>query len=89
MPCSEQNTQVAAGRLGQPPVPTGADIAFQLTINTQGRLIDEEEFGKIVIKSGDRGQNVFLRNLVRDSKYGKDGSLDEKGIEARRRRTTM
>ncbi len=77
----EQNTQVAAGRLGQPPVPTGADIAFQLTINTQGRLLDEEEFGNIVIKSGDRGQNVFLRNLVRDSKYGKDGSLDEKGIE--------
>src|SRR6266566_3152703 len=41
----EQNTQVAAGRLGQPPVPTNSKLAYQLTINTQGRLVDEKEFG--------------------------------------------
>ncbi len=77
----EQNTQVAAGRLGQPPVPASANLAYQLTINTQGRLVDEDEFGKIVVKSGDQGQNVFLRNLVRDTVYGKDGKELERGIE--------
>ena len=45
----EQNVQVAAGRLGQPPSPPGEP--FQLTINAQGRLIDEDEFAAIVIKS--------------------------------------
>src|SRR4051812_22008830 len=34
----EQNVQVAAGRIGQPPVPAGANIPFDLPINTQGRL---------------------------------------------------
>src|SRR5262249_19430854 len=37
----EQNLQVAAGIIGQPPVPNGSD--FQLTISTQGRLRDEKE----------------------------------------------
>ncbi len=77
----EQNTQVAAGRLGQPPVPTGSKLAYQLTINTQGRLVEEADFGNIVVKSGEQGQNVFLRNLVRDTTYGKDGTELEKGIE--------
>ena len=78
---SEQNTQVAAGRLGQPPTPADTALNFQLTINTQGRLVDEEEFGKIIVKSGEQGQNVFLRNLVRDSKYDVEGTAIEKGIE--------
>ncbi len=77
----EQNTQVAAGRLGQPPVPAGSNLAYQLTINTQGRLVDEEQFGNIVVKSGEQGQNVLLRSLVRDTSYGKDGKELEKGIE--------
>ena len=45
----EQNVQVAAGRLGQPPAPPGE--AFQLTLNTQGRLIDEDQFGEIILKT--------------------------------------
>ncbi|HEV2969847.1 MAG TPA: efflux RND transporter permease subunit, partial [Pirellulales bacterium] len=77
----EQNTQVAAGRLGQPPVPAGSKLAYQLTINTQGRLVDEKQFGEIVVKSGEQGQNVFLRNVIRDTTYGNDGKELEKGIE--------
>jgi multidrug efflux pump len=77
----EQNTQVAAGRLGQPPVPAKSKLAYQLTINTQGRLVDEKEFGDIVVKSGEQGQNVFLKNLVRDTTFDKDGKELEKGIE--------
>src|SRR5215469_5576483 len=49
----EQNVQVAAGRLGQPPTPTGLD--FQLTIDTQGRLVEPGQFEKIVVKTSDDG----------------------------------
>ncbi len=47
---SQQNVQVAAGQIGQPPVPRGQQ--FQLTINTQGRLTDPEEFANIILKAG-------------------------------------
>src|SRR5215216_2943085 len=40
----EQNVQVAAGRLGQPPVPSNASIPFDIPINTQGRLTSEGQF---------------------------------------------
>ncbi|MBY0459981.1 MAG: efflux RND transporter permease subunit, partial [Gemmataceae bacterium] len=49
----KQNAQVAAGQLGQQPVPRGQER--QLVINTQGRLRTEEQFKDIVIKSGDKG----------------------------------
>jgi multidrug efflux pump subunit AcrB len=46
---AQQNIQVAAGQIGQPP----ADRAqqFQLTINTKGRLTDPEEFAAIIVKA--------------------------------------
>jgi multidrug efflux pump len=47
---SEQNIQVAAGQVGQPPVPRGQQ--FQLTINTKGRLTEAEEFRDIIVKVG-------------------------------------
>ncbi len=47
---SQQNVQVAAGQIGQRPVPKGQQ--FQLTITTLGRLSDPEEFENIIIKSG-------------------------------------
>jgi hydrophobe/amphiphile efflux-1 (HAE1) family protein len=46
---AQQNIQVAAGQIGQEPVPRGQQ--FQLTINTQGMLVDPAQFGNIVIKS--------------------------------------
>jgi multidrug efflux pump len=46
---SQQNVQVAAGQIGQPPVPQGQQ--FQLTINTKGRLTTPEEFADIIVKS--------------------------------------
>jgi multidrug efflux pump len=46
---SQQNLQVAAGQVGQPPVPKGQQ--FQLTINTLGRLTTPEQFGDIIIKA--------------------------------------
>jgi hydrophobe/amphiphile efflux-1 (HAE1) family protein len=50
---SQQNLQVAAGQIGQEPVPKGQQ--FQLTINTLGRLTDPDEFANIIIKSGTTG----------------------------------
>ncbi len=47
---AQQNVQVAAGQVGQPPVPRGQQ--FQLTINTQGRLTDAEQFQDIIVKVG-------------------------------------
>src|SRR5262245_11722819 len=58
-----QNVQVAAGQLGAPPAPSGAQ--FQLLVDTQGRLVTEEEFGDIVIKTGERGQITRLRDVAR------------------------
>jgi hydrophobe/amphiphile efflux-1 (HAE1) family protein len=45
---NSQNLQVAAGQIGQQPVPQGQQ--FQLTINTLGRLVDPEQFGDIILK---------------------------------------
>jgi len=77
----EQNVQVAAGRLGQPPVPAGAAVPFQLPINTLGRLSSEEQFEKIVVKTGAEGQTVYLRDVVRAKEYDKDGRVVVKGVE--------
>src|SRR5437899_7949388 len=44
---SQQNLQVAAGQIGQQPVPRGQQ--FQLTINTLGRLTTPEQFGDIIL----------------------------------------
>jgi multidrug efflux pump len=59
----EQNRQVAAGQLGAPPSPSAT--SFQMSINTQGRLINEEEFENIVIRSGADGEITRLRDVAR------------------------
>src|SRR5208337_155424 len=53
---SQQNLQVAAGQIGQEPVPKGQQ--FQLTINTLGRLTDADQFGDIIVKAGSGGQGA-------------------------------
>ncbi len=45
----DQNTQVAAGQLGGPPVP--ANQVFQFTVNALGRLSDVKQFEDIIVKS--------------------------------------
>jgi multidrug efflux pump subunit AcrB len=49
----EQNVQVAAGRIRQPPVPK--DQLFQLTISAPGRLKTLDDFGNLIIKNGQPG----------------------------------
>src|SRR5450830_560949 len=58
----EQNVQVAAGVIGQGP---SKDAEFQLTVNTQGRLQTVEEFGAIIVKTGDDGATTLLKDVAR------------------------
>src|SRR5262249_17880223 len=59
----EQNVQVAAGEIGQPPVPRGHD--FQYTLSTRGRLIEAEQFADIIIKTGADGEGTYLGDVAR------------------------
>ncbi|ONH53050.1 multidrug efflux pump [Pseudomonas cedrina] len=59
----EQNRQVAAGALGAQPAPS--DTSFQLSVNTQGRLVTEEEFENIVIRAGANGEITRLKDIAR------------------------
>jgi multidrug efflux pump len=77
----EQNVQVAAGRLGQPPVAAGVAVPFQLVIRTQGRLSSEQQFDDIVVKTGDKGAIVRLRDVVRKVQRDEHGHVVEKGTE--------
>jgi hydrophobe/amphiphile efflux-1 (HAE1) family protein len=72
-----QNVQVAAGILNQPPVERPG--AFQISVQTQGRLADPGEFGEIVVKqSGDAV--VRLKDVARVElaalDYGLNSYLD-------------
>jgi HAE1 family hydrophobic/amphiphilic exporter-1 len=59
----EQNLQVAAGQIGEPPVPRGQ--AYQMTLNVKGRLLDADEFGDIVIRTGEEGRLLRIRDIAR------------------------
>ncbi len=59
---NQQNAQVAAGRLGQPPVATGQ--VFQYTISTLGRLIDVNQFADMILKTDAQGRVVRLRDVA-------------------------
>ena len=59
----EQNMQVAAGAVGQQPVQS--PVAFELQINTRGRVVSVEEFGNIVVKRGAHGETLLLKDVAR------------------------
>src|SRR5437588_343775 len=59
----EQNVQVAAGQIGQPPVPRGQD--FQYTLSTLGRLVEAEQFADIILQTGTDGEVTYLKDVAR------------------------
>ncbi|SEN10939.1 multidrug efflux pump [Luteibacter sp. UNCMF331Sha3.1] len=75
----EQNLAVAAGVIGGSPQTT--EVPLQLSINTQGRLQSEEEFGNIILKS-ERGAVTHLRDVARielgAAEFGSRALLDNK-----------
>lgn len=68
----EQNIQVAAGTIGQQPV-KGAP--FELTVNAKGRLVSEEEFEQIIVKTGPYGEKLRLKDVARAEMGSGDYSL--------------
>ena len=74
-----QNIQAAAGVVGASPGLSGVDM--QLSINAQGRLQSEEEFGDIIVKTGSPGgegaatQVTRLRDIGRLEMGAADYSL--------------
>ncbi|MBA4147374.1 MAG: multidrug efflux RND transporter permease subunit [Verrucomicrobia bacterium] len=60
----EQNVQIAAGAVGQPPV-SGSGVNLELQINAKGRLLTEEEFSGIIVKSGPNGEKTLLKDVAR------------------------
>ncbi len=59
----EQNVQVAAGQIGQSPVPD--DQSFQYVINAAGRLSELREFEDIVLKSGEGNRLTRIKDVAR------------------------
>ncbi len=59
----EQNVQVAAGVIGQPPAPKGQ--SFQLTVSVLGRLKTVEQFEQIIVKTGEDGRLVRVKDVAR------------------------
>lgn len=59
----EQNVQVSAGQLGAEPLKKQSD--FLLSINMQGRLENEQQFGDIILKTSEDGSLVRLRDVAR------------------------
>src|SRR5262249_11855946 len=66
----EQNAQVAAGQIGQPPGPRGLD--FQYTINTPSRLLEPAESANVDLKTGEGTEVSYLKRGAR----GELGALD-------------
>ena len=58
---SEQNIQVGAGQIGQPPTPD--DQNFQVDLRANSRLQTPEEFEDLVLQTGESGQLVRLKDV--------------------------
>ncbi|HWT30170.1 MAG TPA: efflux RND transporter permease subunit, partial [Propylenella sp.] len=75
-----QNVQVASGVLNQPPVPQQG--AYQLNVETLGRLSEPRQFGNIVVKTNEDGRVTRLEDIARvelaAQDYTANGYLDER-----------
>ena len=68
----EQNVQVAAGAIGQPPAPEGQ--AFQYNVSTLGRLSDVEQFENVIVRA-EGNRIVRVRDVARVELGGKSYDL--------------
>ena len=59
----EQNVQVAAGQLGQPPA--NSNQSYQISVRAIGRLTDPKEFENIILKTGTDGILVRVKDVGR------------------------
>ena len=79
-----QNLQVSAGILNQPPVP--GDEAYQINVETLGRLSAPEQFADIVVKSDSEGRVTRIRDIGRvevgAADYGSTAFVDRDNASA-------
>lgn len=59
----EQNSQFAAGKIGQ--APTSQPVQMTYTVTTKGRLVEPEEFEKIIVRENPDGSTLRLRDVGR------------------------
>ncbi len=69
----EQNAQVAAGQIGQPPAPDSQTL--QLSVNVLGRLSDISQFNEIIVKTSEDGRIVRLKDVARIELGGQNYNL--------------
>ncbi|HVU50833.1 MAG TPA: efflux RND transporter permease subunit [Polyangia bacterium] len=70
----EQNAIIAAGQVGQPPAPAGQ--TFQISVRASGRLTEPRQFEDLVLKRGDDGTLVSLRDVGTAELGAEDYSLN-------------
>src|SRR6185295_12013073 len=68
----EQNVQVAAGAIGQPPVPGGQ--AYQYNVSTLGRLNSVEQFENVIVRA-DGNKIIKVKDVARVELGGKSYDL--------------
>src|SRR3989475_4728671 len=75
---SNQNTVNPAGQIGAEPVPRGQEFTY--TVRAQGRLLNAEDFGKIVVRANPDGSIVRMTDVARvelgAQKYNQIGRLN-------------
>ena len=69
----EQNSQFAAGQFGQQPMDEYQPYTY--SVNTKGRLVDEKEFGEIILKSDEEGGMLRLKDVARIELGAQDYSV--------------
>jgi HAE1 family hydrophobic/amphiphilic exporter-1 len=60
---SQQNQLTPAGQIGGPPAAAGTEYTY--TVRTQGRLLSEEEFANIIVRTNPDGSEVRLKDVAR------------------------
>src|SRR6476619_1985093 len=60
---NQQNQLSPAGQIGGPPAAPGTEYTY--TVRTQGRLLSEEEFGDIILRTNPDGSQVHLKDVAR------------------------
>lgn len=79
----DQNSQFAPGRLGDMPAPSTTQLTWQ--IDTQGRLVTPEQFGEIIVRTGEDSAMLRLKDVARIELGGQDYSVGSRsnGMVAR------
>src|SRR3954471_13564227 len=60
---NQQNQLTPAGQIGGPPAANGTEYTY--TVKTQGRLLDEQEFANIILRTNPDGSDVRIKDVAR------------------------